>query len=119
MVVPVVENLTRRVGRFMHDDDLRVELQSLLKGGLETKIEPRAWDQAKVDFILSRLREIDAGDYENKLVEAGFTLYPWGEGDDAQSCETCMYYVVHRRFCELPELMMPVEADWSCTLWRI
>jgi hypothetical protein len=26
---------------------------------------------------------------------------------------------VHRRFCELPELMLPVEPQWSCRLWRI
>jgi hypothetical protein len=30
-----------------------------------------------------------------------------------------MYYQVHRRFCELPELMVPVEPGWSCRLWRL
>jgi hypothetical protein len=30
-----------------------------------------------------------------------------------------MYYKVHRRYCELPELDFPVEPEWSCRLWRI
>ena len=39
--------------------------------------------------------------------------------DIEQACETCMYYKVHRRYCELPELELPVEPEWSCRLWRI
>jgi hypothetical protein len=30
-----------------------------------------------------------------------------------------MYYLLHRKFCELPELALPVEPTWSCKLWRI
>jgi hypothetical protein len=52
-------------------------------------------------------------------VIAGFTLEPIEHGGLEQPCETCMYYVVHRRFCELPELNLPVEPQWSCRLWRI
>ena len=36
-----------------------------------------------------------------------------------QSCATCMYCERHRRYCALPELQLPVEPRWSCTLWRI
>jgi hypothetical protein len=36
-----------------------------------------------------------------------------------QSCETCIYFQVHRRYCDLPEIDLPVEAHWSCRLWRI
>lgn len=35
------------------------------------------------------------------------------------ACATCLYYERHRRFCNLPELMLPVEAEWSCIVWRI
>jgi hypothetical protein len=30
----------------------------------------------------------------------------------------CMYFVVHRKWCELPELAWPVEPEWWCRLWR-
>ena len=36
-----------------------------------------------------------------------------------QACSTCMYFERHRGFCALPELMLPVEPEWSCILWRI
>jgi hypothetical protein len=34
-------------------------------------------------------------------------------------CQECMYYLVHRKWCDLPELFVPVEPDWYCRLWRI
>ncbi len=35
------------------------------------------------------------------------------------ACRTCLYYEKHRRFCNLPELMLPVEPEWSCIVRRI
>lgn len=32
---------------------------------------------------------------------------------------TCMYFLVHRKWCDLPELSVPVEPEWWCRLWRI
>ena len=49
----------------------------------------------------------------------GFTDHTIEVEDIEQPCDTCMYYLVHRKFCELPELMLPVEPEWSCRLWRI
>ncbi|MEJ2345897.1 MAG: hypothetical protein P8076_08455 [Gammaproteobacteria bacterium] len=104
----------------MPDDEvLRRRLQNMLEGGLTTEVEPRAYEHEQVLEVTDRLRGLPADDYEGKLRVAGFTLDPYGSGDDAQACETCMYYVLHRKFCELPELMLPVEAQWSCRLWRI
>lgn len=102
------------------DEAVRERLRRLLEGGLETEVEPRASDHQTILAIIARLQELDPDDLEGKLKVAGFTPYPWkGEDGLEQACETCMYYVVHRRFCELPELMLPVEPDWSCRLWRI
>ncbi len=102
------------------DDALRARLREMLENGLETEVEPRAYDDQTIQAIVARLQERPHDDYENKLKIAGFTLQPWqGEDDIEEACETCMYYVVHRRFCELPELMLPVEPEWSCRLWRI
>ncbi len=107
-------------GQATNDAELRKHLRTLLESGLQTEVEPRAYDDDTIQEITARLRALSPNDYENKLRIAGFTLTPWrGDGEIEQACETCMYYVVHRRFCELPELMLPVEPQWSCRLWRI
>jgi hypothetical protein len=70
--------------------------------------------------VIAQLRALAADDYATRLAVAGFTREPYAAEDDlAQACANCMYYVIHRRFCELPELMLPVRPEWSCRLWRI
>ncbi|CAE6784452.1 hypothetical protein [Nitrospira defluvii] len=105
------------------DDILRSKLQQLLKDGLKTEVEPRAYTSEMVTQLVSRLQAIPPDHYADKLTAAGVTLTPYAppEDDDdlKQSCETCMYFVIHRQFCDLPELHLPVEKDWSCRLWRI
>lgn len=104
------------------DATLRMQLQQLLKSGLEVQKEPRAYEHEQILKIVSQLQNLQPDNYKNKLATSGFTLTPYmptADEDDAQACETCMYYKVHRKFCELPELMLPVEPEWSCVLWRI
>jgi hypothetical protein len=105
------------------DDGLRLALRKLLENGLKTEAEPRAYTSEDVQQLIARLQSIPENDYAGKLTTAGFTLTPYApseqEDDLKQSCETCMYFVIHRRYCELPELRLPVEKDWSCRLWRI
>jgi len=104
------------------DDSLRAVLEDNLGNGLKTEVEPRAYSSEEVNEIVARLQKLEGEDYSNKLIVAGFTLKAFNSGDDEddkQACETCMYYLVHRKFCELPELMLPVEEEWSCRLWRI
>ncbi len=105
-----------------NDGNLREYLKQLLESGLETKKEPRAYEHQQVLEIIAQLQKISPDDYKNKLIIAGFTLSPYhpaDDPDDEQVCETCMYFQVHRKYCELPELMLPVEPEWSCRLWRI
>ncbi len=104
------------------DDELRLVLEDILTNGLQTEVEPRGYSDEQIHEIVSKLQTLAKEDYKNKLVSAGFTITPYNLGDDVdedQACETCMYYLVHRRFCELPELMLPVDESWSCRLWRI
>ena len=104
------------------DEKLRTELKTTLENGLQTEVEPRAYTSEEVNNVVNRLQDLEETDYDTKLTFAGFTLTPYNPGDDpddAQACETCMYYLVHRKFCELPELMLPVDEQWSCRLWRI
>ena len=100
------------------DDSLRKEIADLLAGGLETEAFPRAEESAQVNAIVSRL-QTEGTDLTAKLVIAGFTDHTITVDDLEQPCETCMYYLVRRRFCDLPELELPVEPEWSCRLWRI
>lgn len=101
------------------DAALRAEIKQKLKSGLETEVWPRAETSEMVNEIVGRLQAEAGDDLTAKLVIAGVTDHTIEADEIEQPCETCMYYLVHRRFCELPELMIPVEPEWSCRLWRI
>ncbi len=103
----------------MEQDKLRNKIAEILAGGLETEVWPRAATSEQVNEIVARLQNEADDDLEKKLVIAGFTDHVIEADGIEQPCETCMYYKVHARFCELPELMLPVEPHWSCRLWRI
>lgn len=94
------------------------DVRSLLADGLKTEVFPRADSAEETQAIVGRLRAA-GDDLVAKLVIGGFTLTTIEHGGIEQPCETCMYYLVHRRHCELPELDLPVEPEWSCRLWRI
>lgn len=102
----------------MNEDAKRAEIRSLLSGGLGTEVYPRADTHEQVQEIVGRLQE-RGKDLPSKLIVSGFLLSPVHHHDVEQSCRSCMYYLVRRRHCALPELNLPVEADWSCRLWRI
>lgn len=103
----------------MDDDETRATIAEMLASGLETEVWPRAGTSEEVNEIVARL-QVEAGqDLEKKLVIAGFTDHTIEADEIEQPCETCMYYKVHAKFCELPELMVPVEPEWPCRLWRI
>jgi hypothetical protein len=98
-------------------DDLLDKITKLLASGLITQTEP--FPETEKDFagILNKLRVLDASNLESKLRIAGFVNHPYGE--EQYRCLECMYYLVHRKWCDLPELAVPVEPEWWCRLWRI
>lgn len=99
-------------------DQQRDEIRSILAEGQETEVRPRADTPEQRESVLHRL-QTEASDLRSKLVIAGFTLQAVKEGEFTQHCETCMYFKRHDNHCELPELDLPVEQEWSCRLWRI
>ncbi|MGD9785438.1 MAG: hypothetical protein AB7E80_06980 [Hyphomicrobiaceae bacterium] len=101
------------------DDALRARIAEKLAGGLKTEVFPRAETSEMVNEIVGRLRHDAAESLDGKLSIGGFTDHTISAGGLEQPCETCMYYLIHRKFCNLPELMLPVEPGWSCRLWRI
>jgi hypothetical protein len=96
---------------------LRARIGELLAKGLKTETEPFPENDRDFAQLLGKLRELDPGDLVGKLTLAGFTDKP--HGPDRMRCLECMYYLVHRKWCDLPELAVPVEAEWWCRLWRI
>ena len=101
-----------------NDEKVRDEIRALLASGLKAEVFPRADTHDEVQAIIARLRAGD-GSLTSRLVIGGFTDHTITHDGLEQPCETCMYYKVHRRYCELPELDCPVEPEWSCRLWRI
>lgn len=88
-----------------------------LEGGLQTQTEPFPETEKLFSAILTELRHLPPDDLKSKLVISGFLNHPYGP--DNQRCMECMYYLVHRKWCDLPELAVPVEPEWWCRLWRI
>jgi len=98
-------------------DDVLHKITTLLANGLKTQTEPFPETEKEFGKILNELRELAPDDLQGKLVIGGFQDHPYGE--EQYRCMECMYYLVHRKWCDLPELAVPVEAEWWCRLWRI
>jgi len=92
-------------------------IEDHFRDGLKTMVEPFPETDREFAKILDRLRRMSTDQLREKLIESGWLLKPYGE--DHMRCQECMYYLVHRRWCDLPELNLPAEPDWWCHLWRI
>ena len=107
------------------NDDLQAQrdaIASALSGGLATDWAQRAYSDADIRRVVDALQALAPDDLLGRLRLGGFTLTPYvGEEDPEidQACSSCMYYEVHRRWCNLPELKLGVEPEWSCILWRV
>ena len=104
----------------MHNDQenaLRARIAKMMEDGLRTKTEPFPETGREFGNLLDELRAMKPDDLEGKLVISGFVDKPYGP--DEMRCQECMYYLVHRKWCDLPELAVPVEPNWWCRLWRI
>lgn len=105
-------------GRHRKDTDaLLQEIDQRLNDGLKTMAEPFPQTEKEFAEILDELRALDRDDIENRLIIAGFVNHPYGP--DQQRCQECIYYLVHRKWCDIPEVSLPCQPDWWCRLWRI
>jgi hypothetical protein len=93
------------------------EIAGLLRDGLKTEVEPFPETEKEFAAVLDRLRALPPDDIKGRLVIAGFVDHPFGP--DQQRCQECIYYLVHRKWCDIPEISLPAEPDWWCRLWRI
>jgi len=99
-----------------HDMLLRM-IEDMFAEGLVTEVEPFPETDREISRLLDALRLLDADALREKLVISGWLLEPYGP--DRMRCQECMYYLVHKRWCDLPELNLPAKPDWWCRLWRI
>jgi hypothetical protein len=99
-----------------HDMLLRM-IEDMFADGLVTEVEPFPEGNKEFSKLLDILRPLDANALREKLVISGWFLEPYGP--DKMRCQECMYFLVHKRWCDLPELNLPAKADWWCRLWRI
>lgn len=99
------------------DAKLMKEVTEMLAAGLKTEVEPFPETQKEFGEILDRLRRIEKNDVKSKLEISGYIDKPYGP--DKMRCMECIYYLVHRKWCDLPEISLPAEPDWFCRLWRI
>lgn len=98
-------------------DELLAEITTILASGLRTQVAPFPPTEREFSAILTELRELAPDDVTGRLVVAGFVNHP--VGPDAQRCQECIYFLVHRKWCDIPEVSLPAEPDWWCRLWRI
>ena len=92
-------------------------IEDLMTEGLETMVSPFPETDREFAAVLDELRPLSADQLRAKLVISGWYLKPFGE--EEMRCQECMYFLVHKRWCDLPELSLPAEPDWWCRLWRI
>ncbi len=98
-------------------DGLLEMVSEWLKSGLETTTEPFPETEKQFAQILDELRALDQDDVKGRVVIAGFLDHPYGP--EQQRCQECIYFLVHRKWCDIPEVSLPCEPDWWCRLWRI
>jgi hypothetical protein len=101
------------------DDTIRIWADGLLQFGIDPIIEPFPRTQHEFLAIVEELRGLHPNDLIGRLRIGGFTNYSMGEGEDIQRCRECIYYHPNRKWCDLPELPIPVDAHWWCRLWKL
>lgn len=101
------------------NDFLRDHVGRLMAGGLETTTMPFPETQKEFAAIIEELRRLKNDDLIGRLRIGGFLDHPMMIDDIEQRCKECIYYLPHRKWCDLPELPLPVEPEWWCRLWKL
>ena len=100
-----------------YPEQLRQMIRDHLAEGIKTQTDPFPETDREFAEIQDQLRGLEADQLYDKLVLSGWLVHP--HGAEKMCCESCMYYLVHNRWCDLPELDLPAEPEWYCRLWRV
>jgi hypothetical protein len=98
---------------------IRLWVDGLLRYGVKSTMSPFPHTQKEFLAIVEELRALHENDLLGRLDIGGFANYTIGSGDDMQRCQECIYYLPNGKWCDLPELPVPVEPHWWCRLWKI
>ena len=101
------------------NDFLRDHIGRLMADGLDTITMPFPETQKEFAAIVEELRRLKSEDLIGRLRIGGFLDHPITFDDIEQRCKECIYYLPHRKWCDLPELPLPVEPEWWCRLWKL
>jgi hypothetical protein len=101
------------------NDFLRDHIGRLMTNGLQTITLPFPETQKEFAAIVEELRLLKTDDLIGRLRIGGFLNHPMTFDDIEQRCKECIYYLPHRKWCDLPELPLPVEPEWWCRLWKL
>jgi hypothetical protein len=104
---------------FHMNDVVRLWVDGLLNYPIETAMEPFPRTQNEFLGIVDELGELPRNDLLNRLIVGGFANHAVGSGEEQQRCQECIYYLPHSKWCDLPELPIPVEPHWWCRLWKM
>lgn len=112
------------LSRDCSDKLLRTVIAQILESdiGADTTL---AADDQEWQRIVNRLRALERDDLLAHLSVGGFADHRLGEDGEMEDgamvlrCQECIYYLPKRRWCDLPELPLPVEAHWYCRLWKL
>jgi|GEM_PF-203981 len=101
------------------NDTMRMWVAELLGQGLDTMIEPFPRTEKEFYEIVEELRTLKPDDLIGRLRIGGFLDHQVTVDSDLQRCKECIYYLPNAKWCDLPELPIPVEAEWWCRLWKL
>ena len=87
------------------ENELRADIARMLASGLKTQTEPVPQNGEEHGALLAALQELGHDHLQEKLVLAGLISHPHGaDGAEQMRCRECMYYLLHRKWCDLPLL---------------
>lgn len=117
-------NRTTKIMRSLGEDILRDVIGQFLQKGIQTDTSlpdsDREWQQ-----IVDALKSVPENDLLPLLELGGFADRSLGESGEMEDgrvvlrCQECIYYLPRRKWCDLPELPLPVEPHWYCRLWKL
>lgn len=110
---------TARALRAAASNVMRMRIATLLAAGISGREDLFPVTEMEFAELIKTLRALPESDLAGRLALGGFANRPVVVKQQSMRCQECVYFLPHRRWCDLPELPLPVEPDWYCRLWKM